>query len=62
MSESEIAETVIRVIKQTLLDKTGDDREVTQQTPVDQRLGLDSLDWAAIVVELESLVDRKSVV
>jgi len=39
------------------LEMKGITEPPTAQTPVDARLGLDSLDWAAIVVRLEGILD-----
>ncbi|NIM01220.1 MAG: hypothetical protein GTN89_10380 [Acidobacteria bacterium] len=50
---SKRAEAVVEAIRRALTEK-GIDTTVGPDTAVDGSLGLDSLDWAAIVVELES--------
>ena len=45
---------IVAAITRTLQDKDMTDVVVRPDTAVDGSLGLDSLDWAAIVVELES--------
>ena len=48
------AQAIITAIGRSLRDKGRTDVTVGPDTPVDGSLGLDSLDWAAIVVELET--------
>ncbi|UCF68990.1 MAG: hypothetical protein JSV80_06820 [Acidobacteriota bacterium] len=49
----QIAQKVIAVITETLHAKGKTDTDVSLDSPVDRRLGLDSLDWATVVVRLE---------
>lgn len=53
-TRDEIAGTILSAIRETLRTKGIQDVNPTQETPVDRSLGLDSLDWAAVVVRLES--------
>ena len=48
------AQAIITAIGRILQDKGMAEVTVGPDTPVDGSLGLDSLDWAAIVVELET--------
>jgi len=48
------AQAIITAIDRSLRAKGKTDTPVGPHTPVDGSLGLDSLDWAAIVVELEA--------
>jgi len=50
---SKRAAAIVGAIRRTLIEK-GFDTDVGPDTAVDGSLGLDSLDWAAIVVGLES--------
>ena len=52
-SKDELAEMIVRVIRETLVAKGLEAPSLNRDTPVDQSLGLDSLDWATIVVRLE---------
>ena len=49
---NELSEMLINSIQEVLIDK-GLDIELTLDSPVDQTLGLDSLDWAAVAVQME---------
>ena len=53
VSMEELNATVVRVVQATLEAKGTKAAVLTRDTPVDQRLGLDSLDWATVVVQLE---------
>ena len=55
MTRSDLEEQVINVISVALADSTGNqNHDVTVSSPVDRRLGLDSLGWAAVIVRLEA--------
>lgn len=53
-TREEIAAAVLSAIRESLETKGITDVTPTPDTPVDRSLGLDSLDWAAVVVRLES--------
>ena len=53
VSKDELSETIIGVVRETLETKGLEHPPLDRNTPVDQSLGLDSLDWAAVVVRLE---------
>lgn len=53
-TRDQIAESIVSAVRETLRTKGIQDLSPTQDTPVDRSLGLDSLDWAAVVVRLES--------
>ena len=53
-NQQDRAQAIVTAIGRSLHDKGKTDMTVGPDTPVDGSLGLDSLDWAAIVVELES--------
>jgi acyl carrier protein len=53
-TRDEIAGAILSAIRESLQTKGIHDVNPTQDTPVDRSLGLDSLDWAAVVVRLES--------
>ena len=52
-SREELTETIIDVIQETLALKGNPTASLTVDSNIDQSLGLESLDWAAIVVVLE---------
>lgn len=52
-SREEMVETIINVIQEALVLKGAPPASLTINSNIDQSLGLDSLDWAAIVVMLE---------
>ena len=52
-SREELTETIIDVIQETLALKGNPTASLTVDSAIDQSLGLESLDWAAIVVVLE---------
>ena len=52
-SRDELTQAIVGAIKGCLSDKGIEGAEVQLDTRVDTTLGLDSLDWAAVVVELE---------
>lgn len=52
-SREELTETIIDVIQETLALKGSPPASLTVASNIDQSLGLESLDWAAIVVVLE---------
>lgn len=47
------ADTITRVICDVMAQKGLDPGSVTLESPVDRKLGLDSLDWAAVVVQID---------
>jgi len=53
-NQEDRAQAIFTAIRRSLNDKGKTDMIVGPDTPVDGSLGLDSLDWAAIVVELET--------
>ncbi len=52
-SREELTKTIIEVIQETLALKGSPPVSLTVDSNIDQSLGLESLDWAAIVVVLE---------
>jgi len=53
-SKEQVARTVLEAIRETLAAKGLPPPPVLDRnTPVDGSLGLDSLDWAAVIVRLE---------
>ena len=52
---SDVTGAILAAIRESLEMKEISERP-TADTPVDARLGLDSLDWAAIVVRLEGVL------
>jgi acyl carrier protein len=52
---SDVTGAILAAICESL-EMKGITEPPTAQTPVDARLGLDSLDWAAIVVRLEGVL------
>lgn len=52
-SREELTETIINVIRGVLELKGATPTALTLDSIIDQSLGLDSLDWAAVVVLLE---------
>ena len=52
-SREELTETIIDVIQETLALKGSPPVSLTTESNIDQSLGLESLDWAAIVAVLE---------
>lgn len=52
-SREELTVTIIDVIRETLALKGSPEASLTVDTNIDQSLGLESLDWAAIVAVLE---------
>src|SRR6185436_11398593 len=52
---SDVTGAILASIRESL-EMKGITEPPTAQTPVDARLGLDSLDWAAIVVRLEGVL------
>mgnify|MGYP001298847202 CR=1 FL=1 len=59
LSRDELAKAILRIIGDTLVAKGLSAQGLELDSPVDSSLGLDSLDWAAVVVriELETGVD-----
>lgn len=59
LSRDELAQAILRIIEETLVAKDLSAQGLGLDSPVDSSLGLDSLDWAAVVVrvELETGVD-----
>ena len=52
---SDVTGAILAAIRESL-EMKGITEPPTAHTPVDARLGLDSLDWAAIVVRLEGVL------
>lgn len=52
-SKDDLAGIIVRIIGDTLSAKDRPCPDLDRDSPVDERLGLDSLDWAAVVVRLE---------
>ena len=52
-SKSEIEATLYRIIGEVLENKGEPVPELTPATPSDSSLGLESLDWAEVVVRME---------
>jgi acyl carrier protein len=52
-SKEEVGKTVMDAIRETLVAKGRKPASLSLATPIDGSLGLDSLDWAAVVVRLE---------
>lgn len=52
-SKDDIARVILRTVGETLAAKGHPRLNLDLASPVDERLGLDSLDWAAVVVRLE---------
>ena len=52
-SREELTETIIDVIQETLALKGSPPVSLSVESNIDQSLGLESLDWAAIVAVLE---------
>jgi acyl carrier protein len=52
-SKEEVGKTVMDAIRETLVAKGRKPDSLSLATPIDGSLGLDSLDWAAVVVRLE---------
>jgi acyl carrier protein len=50
---SRVTIAIVHAIRDCLKDKGLESADVRLDTPVDSTLGLDSLDWAAIVVTVE---------
>lgn len=50
---SDYAPLVLDIIRDVARAKGLDCGDLSLESPVDRRLGLDSLDWAAVVVRLE---------
>ena len=56
MDRKQIENEVIGMIDKVLAEKGLETGKLTLQNPVDHRLGLDSLDWASVIVQLESVL------
>ena len=56
MNRKELQTAIIEVIQNTLEEKGVQTPAITLETPVDGTLGLDSLDWAVVVVKLENAI------
>lgn len=58
-SRNDLTRTILQIIEETLVAKDLSAQGLDLDSPVDSTLGLDSLDWAAVVVriELETGVD-----
>ena len=58
-SRNDLTRTILLIIEETLVAKDLSAQGLDLDSPVDSTLGLDSLDWAAVVVriELETGVD-----
>ena len=52
-SREELTETIIHVIQEILAQKGTPPNALTLDSNIDESLGLESLDWAAVVVLLE---------
>ncbi|TKB79782.1 MAG: acyl carrier protein [Nitrospira sp.] len=52
-TKSELPEVILQIIRETAEAKNLTVTNLGLDSPVDRRLGLDSLDWAAVVVRLE---------
>jgi acyl carrier protein len=52
-SRDEFARAILQIIRETLAAKDQSVSNLGLESPVDERLGLDSLDWAAVVVRME---------
>ena len=50
----DVEDKVITAIKNALTEMSKGDVSVTRSSPVDSRLGLESLGWATVIVQLES--------
>ncbi|NOS80344.1 MAG: acyl carrier protein [Nitrospira sp.] len=53
VSKDNLTHTILQIIQETLQAKNIRVRDLGLDSPVDSGLGLDSLDWAAVVVRLE---------
>jgi acyl carrier protein len=52
-SKEQVGKTVMEAIRETLAVKGVKAPALSSGTPIDGSLGLDSLDWAAVIVRLE---------
>ena len=57
MERDVILDKIVAAIKKRFEDRGETISIVNEETPVDSRLGLDSLDWAIVVVELEETLN-----
>jgi acyl carrier protein len=55
-SQDELLKTITDTIREVLVAKGLEPPELTPRTSVDRSLGLDSLDWAAVAVQLEERI------
>ena len=53
MSRDDIAAAIARTIRSAVAESGNEAPELTPQTRIDRTLGLDSLGWASVVVQLE---------
>jgi len=53
VSREELTETILAVIRETVALKGSSITSLTLESRIDESLGLESLDWAAIVAVLE---------
>ena len=53
MTRDNVENAILDVIRATMTDKGLAPAHLSAGSPVDSQLGLDSLDWAAVVVRLE---------
>jgi acyl carrier protein len=54
-SKEEVGKTIMEAIRKTLAAKGLKPPALTLSTPIDGSLGLDSLDWASVIVRLEEM-------
>ena len=52
-SRNDLTRTILQIIEETLVAKDLSAQGLDLDSPVDSTLGLDSLDWAAVVVRIE---------
>ena len=53
MSRDDLTQVILQIIGETLAAKELSTQGLGLDSPVDSTLGLDSLDWAAVVVRVE---------
>jgi acyl carrier protein len=53
LSRDELTRAILQIIGETLVAKDLSAQGLGLDSPVDSSLGLDSLDWAAVVVRIE---------
>ncbi len=54
MTRSDLFETISAAIGRRFDERERTPPELSEASPIDGRLGLDSLDWAVVIVELEN--------